>query len=152
MCPQEFCWGLSTTPLQMGQTNSSFSFITNFKECWMAASSDSQEVMGPGDPILDSSLDSSDLVRDSSDCKLDSWDFPKKSAFAMSLQETKTKRLNRWSRKPWRQFSLSNLIVAMIKVGRWQCVQWKWISGALWPSPPQGCSKSLSSEGTRSGN
>lgn len=67
MCPQEFCWALRTTPLQTGQTNSSFSFNTNFSECWMEVSSDSQDCVRSGDM-----LDSSDLVLDSSDLILDS--------------------------------------------------------------------------------
>lgn len=88
MCPQEFCWGLSTTPLQMGQTNSSFRFNTNFRECWMDVNSDSQELCG----LLHSStsLDSSGLLTDASDSRLDfSGALGGVSAVAMSLQETR---------------------------------------------------------------
>lgn len=82
---------MSTTPLQMGQTNSSFSANTNFKECWMEVSSASQEPAGPVDLILDSS----DLT-DSSDCKLDSFDPPSfVLAVAMNLRDDTLNTSNR---------------------------------------------------------
>lgn len=67
--------------MQMGQTNSSFRFNTNFRECWMDVNSDSQELTSP---------DSSGLRRDASDSRLDSsGSLSGVSAVAMSLQEAR---------------------------------------------------------------
>lgn len=52
MCPHEFCWGLSTTPPQTGQTNSSLSGDTNFSECWTEVSADSQELIADSAHLL----------------------------------------------------------------------------------------------------